>query len=462
MTQQLIQKDEIRPELIKQLTKARRSIHLAIGWLEDSGLMGLLQKKALKGIDVKLMLIKEHDQQNTSNTLKQISKQGAKIIYLDDEHKEHLIDHKFVVIDKKTVLTGNYAWGYKNGPVEDELWITSSLPTMAIGYEEEFEYLSIVNQLSTTEKKPPNSTTDLLKKLSVVKVLLNIGDVEFIGLRLKELKAYRKDENVDAICTLLESENYEEALLLSKQFIKYHRPLRACIEPPIDNLRREMQRLEEEISATSNEYNETQKTLHRFSKMHSERLGDLLQKILLQSKIKAAREAAEDASRQEDYEAAKKDHEDYTESHALSKKQKLAVLSKQEQKELKKLYRQTSLKCHPDRVIDDFHDQAEQIFVELNQAYKANDLERVREISQQLKSGIMLAKSEGITELKKLESAVKSLSQKLEGWLEKLEDLKRMPSYHTISTIEDWEVYFEETRRLLENQLERLVLANEV
>jgi len=125
------------------------------------------------------------------------------------------------------------------------------------------------------------------------------------------------------------------------------------------------------------------------------------------------------------------------------------------------LYRQTSLRCHPDRVVDDLHDQAEEIFVDLNKAYKANDLERVRAISEQLKSGAMLSKSETITELKKLASTVTSLKQKLQDWLSKLDVLKAQPTYKTISDIDDWTVYFSETKVILSDQLNRLIAFNE-
>jgi len=192
-------------------------------------------------------------------------------------------------------------------------------------------------------------------------------------------------------------------------------------------------------------------------------LGDLLQQLLYQTKVKAEIDAKnnDDKEKQDAFEEAEKDHEEYTKSHVEAKKEKLKNLTKAEQKELKKLYRQTSLKCHPDRVVDELHDQAEEIFVELNQAYKANDLEKVREINQQLKSGIMLPKSEGITELKKLESTLKSLTQKLNVWLEKLDQLKEESSFKAVSSIENWDTYFQEKKEILLEQLNRLKEFNE-
>ncbi len=464
MKQEITQKNELMPLLIKALTTANTKIYLAIGWLAEKGIFGLLEKKLLEGVDLQMVLIK--DDANTKNKAKYdaLVQQGAKLHWLDKVESEKLIDHKFVVIDQEFVLTGNYNWGHKNPPKEESLSISSTVPTLTQGFLEEFEYLSILNQLPKTAPRPKNSIGQLLQKLNILKVLLSIGDTEFIHLRLQVLENYQSDENVQAIHQAILQKDFESAHELIKSFVDFHSVLQDCIEPPVDSLRREIQRIEEEITSISQEYNETQKVIHEFSKLHSEELGDLLQKILFQSKIKAAYEAKidkENTEKQEEFEEAKSDHEEYTKSYEAAKKQQLNTLTPAEKKELKKLYRQTSLRCHPDRVVEELHDQAEEIFVELNKAYKANDLERVKAINEQVKSGAMLSKSETITELKKLESTVSSLKQKLQDWLDKLDKLKAMPTFKTVSSIDDWAVYFEETKVVLADQLERLLLFNE-
>jgi len=460
MTRQSVQQNEIRPHIVKQLTAASTKILLAIGWLEDNGLIGLLQKKAIEGLDIKLILVKDQKNKSRIKEFQLLGQKGATIIWLDEAFREKLIDFKFGVLDSATVLTGNYSWDEKDSQKEKILYITQSLSTLAQGFEVEFEYLSILNQLSKNEPKPTNPIAVLLKKLEVIKALIKIGDTEFIHLRLPELENFKAEDNVGQIYTALKEGSFEEALAMLLKFTSYHDTLRACYEPPIEKLQREIQLLEEEIASASNEFNEIQKTLHKFSKQHSEILGDLLQQILFQTKIKAKIEAEQDEKKQAEYHEAKKDHEEYSRSYEFSKQQKLKTLTRAEQKELKKLYRQNSLKCHPDRVIEEFHDEAEAVFVELNEAYKANDLEKVKEIADQLKSGFMLFKSEGITELKKLESTVKNLTQKYQGWLDKIEDLQKMPTYRTIDNIENWDTYFNDTKIVLENQLERLMEFN--
>ncbi len=411
-----------------------------------------------------MVLIKDDTNTQKQAQYDALVQRGAQLHWLDKEESEKLIDHKFVVVDQKIVLTGNYNWGHKNPPKEEVLKISSAIPTLTQGFLEEFEYLSILNQLPKTAPRPKNSIGELLRKLNILKVLLSIGDTEFIHLRLQILEQYSTDENIQVIHQAILQKEFENAHELIQAFVQFHGVLQDSIDPPVDSLRREIQRIEEEITSISQEYNETQKVIHEFSKLHSEELGDLLQKILFQSKIKAAYEAqidAENAEKQEEFEEAKNDHEEYTRSYEESKKQQLNSLTPAEKKELKKLYRQTSLRCHPDRVVEELHEQAEEIFVELNKAYKANDLERVKAINEQVKSGAMLSKSETITELKKLESTVSSLKQKLQDWLDKLDKLKAMPTFQTVSSIDDWTIYFEETKVVLADQLSRLLLFNE-
>lgn len=464
MKQEITQNNNLMPSLIKALTTANNKLYLAIGWLGDKSIFGLLEKKLLEGINLQMVLIKDDTNTQKQAQYDALVQRGAQLHWLDKEESEKLIDHKFVVVDQKIVLTGNYNWGHKNPPKEEVLKISSAIPTLTQGFLEEFEYLSILNQLPKTAPRPKNSIGELLRKLNILKVLLSIGDTEFIHLRLQILEQFPADENIQAIHQAILQKEFENAHELIQTFVQFHGVLQDSIDPPVDSLRREIQRIEEEITSISQEYNETQKVIHEFSKLHSEELGDLLQKILFQSKIKAAYEAqidAENAEKQEEFEEAKNDHEEYTRSYEESKKQQLNSLTPAEKKELKKLYRQTSLRCHPDRVVEELHEQAEEIFVELNKAYKANDLERVRAINEQVKSGAMLSKSETITELKKLESTVSSLKQKLQDWLDKLDKLKAMPTFQTVSSIDDWTIYFEETKVVLADQLSRLLSFNE-
>lgn len=464
MQQHTYRGEDIKPLLVKSLTAAHTSIHLSTGWFVDKSLLRLLEKKAMDGVSIKMILLRDADNQAQADDYQELVRQGIQIIWLDEAERETVIDHKFVVIDEEQTITGNYNWGHRNPPPEEHITITKYIPTLAQGYIEEFDYLAILPELPKNAEKPANNIAELLKRMEVLKVLLSIGDTAFIHMRLDRIADFQQDINVSEIYLAILNKEFDRALELLSAFIELHQSLLQCIEPPVENLRREIQKLEEDIALTSQEFSETQKVIQEFSKLHSEALGDILQRILLQNKIKAEIEArldAENAEKQEEFAEAEKDHEEYSRSYEASKKETFQSLNKEEKKALKKLYRQASLQCHPDRIVEDLKEEAERFFVELNQAYKANDLEKVKEIHTQLKEGVMLRKSEAITELKKLKSTIKSLQQTLENWQQKLAELRAMPTYQTINHIEDWEEYFTETKAVLQERLERLEAYNQ-
>src|SRR5699024_5267806 len=59
-------------------------------------------------------------------------------------------------------------------------------------------------------------------------------------------------------------------------------------------------------------------------------------------------------------------------------------LNDEDKKTIKKVYRQASQICHPDRVSEDMKDIAQEIFIQLNEAYNANDLKAVKRIKLEL------------------------------------------------------------------------------
>ena len=449
----------ILPGLVKVLAEATDRILLAVGWLERADLLELLRKKADEGVTVHLALFDGTDG-TAPDRLAPLLRAGGQVSRLAPDQREHLMDHKFGIVDE-AVLTGTYGWGHRTAPRDEQLHIATGAPYLLQGFREEFDYLAVSRDLpSASATGRTNSVLPLLKKLDVLQVLLRIGDTDFLEPRLTELVPYTEDPEIARLIELLQTDEIEEGLAATQAYIEVHQPLLAYIEPPLQLLRREIQRLEEELAATSRAHNETEKTLKRFSQEHSKHLGDLLQEILLQSKLKAKYEASLDEEKEELYESAKADHEAYTDSREQAASEAIRPLTRQEQKELKKLYRRTSLQCHPDRVVDELHDEAEHLFIEVNEAYKANDLDRLRELSEQLEGLSMAGKAEGITELKKLRGRVANLEQKLADALTKLNKLHEQPVYQTVSNIPDWDVYFEDTKRLLNDQLERLVAFN--
>jgi len=460
MTRTTYLEADIIPALVAALTSARDSIELAIGWISEPGILGLLQKKALAGVRVEIILC--DDAGNQENLFGgQTSAEGVRLIKAGDTLREQLIDAKFGLIDGgKTIIEGDYRWR-KGAAGEGRTLILSANAVLLVQtYRQEFDFLKNHGEMASGTSRPKAGLPVLIKRLEVMETLFKLDDTDFLDFRLDGLREFNEDPDVVAIIEDIEEEAFDQAAGKVTRFLENHRMALACINPPIDNLLHEIQQLERQISEVSQEVADTQKRMSAFSKLHSEQLGDLLEGILFETKVKAKRVAEGDPSQQEVYEEAASDHEKYTNSQEAVRKNKTRTLDAREQKELKRLYRKASMKCHPDRVVDELHDQAQAIFLELNEAYKNNDLEQLRAITEQLNSNRMADKSEVLTERKKLESTRKGLIDKLAEWTAQLEELLRQPNSKTINAIDSWDDYFEETKVLLEDQLFRLRTEN--
>ena len=108
-------------------------------------------------------------------------------------------------------------------------------------------------------------------------------------------------------------------------------------------------------------------------------------------------------------------------------------------------------------VADELKENAEIVFRELQQAYEKNDLKKVREIYEMLMKGEMfIAKSDSITEKIKLKAELIKLRNKANELKAELTALTNSDTYQTIIKIEDWDVYFKETKEKLNEELKTI------
>ncbi len=143
-------------------------------------------------------------------------------------------------------------------------------------------------------------------------------------------------------------------------------------------------------------------------------------------------------------------------------------LSKDEEKELKKLYRKACRLCHPDMVAPEHIEAASKMFIQLKDAYETGDLKRVRKIASQVKAGLFEADdSPGRTDEERKENLcarIAAMREALEKGRADLDAMTNSSTYQTASESEDWEEYFEERAQLLDAEIETLeeeVIANQ-
>ena len=85
-------------------------------------------------------------------------------------------------------------------------------------------------------------------------------------------------------------------------------------------------------------------------------------------------------------------------------------------KELKSMFRQASILCHPDKVSEEHREEAHHTFIDLKTAYENNDINRVRQILNDLDKGNeFVSQSESISEKDILKVTIESLKEKIKS-----------------------------------------------
>ena len=172
-------------------------------------------------------------------------------------------------------------------------------------------------------------------------------------------------------------------------------------------------------------------------------VGCLLRKILSQDDPKAYAEAVQD-------------EKDYHEQIEAENDKVIYELDEEQRKDLKKAYRKASQICHPDRISEDMKEIAEQLFIQLNEAYEKNDIQTVTKILAELEQGIFRPRSETVSEKSQLQAIITQLKFKITRIEKEIFEMKESEAYETIIDIEDWDQYFANTKEQLIEEIDRL------
>ena len=276
----------------------------------------------------------------------------------------------------------------------------------------------------------------IIKRLELIKNLIALEEEIEITAHISRLRQFPLNDELENILTLLDENSYSKAMPAIEIFVNRRHQLTSHNDPELQGLKLEVKVLEAEVNALSNEKADLEKLIHEFGIRHNNELGKLILKILhfKKQKAKGTPKQAE----------AENDYSNYSKEYEITKDEKVAELTPEEQKELKQKYRKASKLCHPNVVSEDQKELAEKLFVELNAAYERNDLQRVNEILENLEKGdFFINKSDAINEKKLLKAEIGKLRIRIEELKQQLQSIKESEAYATISSIDDWDEYFE-------------------
>ena len=217
-------------------------------------------------------------------------------------------------------------------------------------------------------------------------------------------------------------------------------------DPQIQGLKLELKLLEINLNNKSDEFAELERVLNEFNNEYYMRLGSLIQAIL-KTRVEQSKQNPK----------IQQEYEEFTQEFEQQKNDPIQELSPDQQQELKTAYRNASKLCHPDKLPDEFKSQGTEIFKELAQAYRNQNLSRVNEILQQLQGGKPFKNaSEIINNKEELLAKIASLRLRLAQLESEINVLIQSEQYQRIIAIKDRVVYFSALEKELREELHDL------
>ena len=224
----------------------------------------------------------------------------------------------------------------------------------------------------------PTAEIDWIKLVIRLETLLNViklEDREDINYQVEKTKSLipknHSDKKLDVINLILNhcvKKEFSQAVTLIQNFTSDYKKISIYNDPEIPALQLEIRSLEYQISCLSDEKTDIEKNIRNFELKYNEELGGLITKILHYRKViaeKIAQDYKEDKQKQQEYEEAKFDYEDFSKSYNEKLNEpKPQILDDEKQNELKKNYRIASKLCHPDKVPDEQKEAATKIFTD--------------------------------------------------------------------------------------------------
>jgi hypothetical protein len=230
------------------------------------------------------------------------------------------------------------------------------------------------------------------------------------------------------------------------------------LDPKIKSGLKQIENLREELTEKESEKSELDKLIHDFNVRHQQECGQLIIQLLTLRKDRLKEKSDSDFEWKQAYDDAGKAFHDYQKIFDAAQKESQWNLTNDEEIELKDLFRKASKCCHPDMVEDELEDEAGATFHELKSAYNQNDLSRVREIWESLESEkqVNVLSTYG-QDLKKIKMEIVRLKSQLKIVKSDLKELKDSPSFIQVIILDDWDEYFEEKKRKLEQEIQHMM-----
>jgi hypothetical protein len=452
--------EDIQDHIIDELATADASIRIAVAWLTNHDIFEMLCHKASSSVRVELIMNNDRINARSRLDYKKLEQFGGKIVRIGErgkrQHDTPLMHNKFCIIDAETIITGSYNWTNKAQINDENILVIRENDDLARQFMDEFDSILERNGEASVEVDHGK----VLIRMEALGTVLKLEDDDDIARQLTKLKKIvpHGDEYNQArsILAMVEAEEYEEAISAIQAFITSRKQVAVYRDMELVELKLELKALEIQVSAMEDEKAEIERLLHAFQFRHSSLLGPTIRRILQIKAERLSKEAAEDSTKQAEYEEAQQDYDQFEEDDKLSLEKQVFELSLEELQEQKSLFRACSKLCHPDIVHESSKEEAADLFKKLTDANSCNDLNQIREIHENLKKGIFKAASDSLTDYQLIQTKVGMMHSKVGELSRSIRSMRASHIYKTIIGIDEWNEYFSLLRTELEEELAEL------
>lgn len=441
--------ENIAARIEEEIHKAQKNIYIAVAWFTNKNIFEQLLIKAREGCTIHIIISNDEINQNSRINFADLEKLNGKVYKIGNGDTD-LMHNKFCVIDYNTVITGSYNWSYKAASNFENIVVNYNDTSLAEQFVNEFVHIK--NKYYPNETKIENDfpLEKIIKRLEILKNYIILEDIEDLKGGSEKLIPYNFNDDINSIIKAIKKEQFSVAINKIELFINSYQQLSIWKDPEVAGLNLEIKMLENQLNAFDNEKIELEKLLSDFQHRHTIELGEIILGILKLRKIKYKKHEKKAKEAEDDFNQFNEQFENEKNKHKFE-------LNEEQKTELKKKFRKASTFCHPDKVTNLQKAEAAEVFITLKEAYDQNDLEKVNRILKELETGNPFRSGEdAITEKELLKTAITRLRKKLQQLEIQIIDLKESETFVTINAIEDWDSYFSENKRELQQELESL------
>lgn len=455
--------ENIQTHLIDELASAQDEITIAVPWFTDRQLFDTICRQSRKGVRVQLLLMQDEINRSGRIPFQQLEASGGQLFWVPDGGR--LMHNKFVVIDQKTVIIGSYNWSNKAQTNDENITVING--NLGLAYEYITTYRKILRGLgyqSSEEQKFDPRTISL--RLQAIRNLIELEEMETLADQVRKLSGFADDSELQEIINSISARLFEKGRVQIINYLKNHQQIVEYVDPEIAHLEMLLQALELQLNALSDQKAEMERQIAIFDRRTSEELGELINEYLkLRSeKLKNGfdKKSEKDSEKEVDdakaeYQQAKQEYEEYRQEYEHIKDQPIFQLEEEEQKRLKIVYRKASQLCHPDKVDEVYKQEAHNVFVALNAAYRKNDIQSVETILKKLEIGrFNIHVHSNKRDRVQLEERIGVLKREIELLTKELVLISKSKNYKQATTISDFNEYFEKQRARLKKEIEHL------